>query len=87
MTDWRSEPPAKTRRELFNDIQDAMTTCGSCADWMTRECPRERLDDTAGLRCGPSMMSIKCESFRMTTVAEKYIAGLRARREAMPDDD
>lgn len=52
------------------------TTCGSCARWMTRSCPKEV---RAGRKQGPSVGTVRCDQFWLGSFAEKHIAQLRER--------
>ena len=74
---------------LQRQAHTARTTCGSCQTWMTRRCPREVHDNRKGRSQGPSSMSVKCDSFAMTTSAaasvtraESEIAALQQRLQA-----
>lgn len=62
------------RRTLNAQILAARTQCGSCEDWMTRQCPREKHSNQTGRSTGPSSLTIKCVQFRMTRHTEKSVA-------------
>ncbi len=70
-------------------LHNTMNTCGSCASWMARGCPRERHDNRTGRSSGPSGATIKCSDFVMSplnaktaAMAEAKIAELRQRLKA-----
>ncbi len=62
--DWASRLSAWTHRqhrirELRADI--ARVACGGCAQWMTRQCPREH--NANGYSRGPSMNAAPCGQY------------------------
>jgi hypothetical protein len=70
-------------------LHNTLNTCGSCARWMTRDCPREKHDNRTGRSTGPSCAAIKCSAFVMiplnaktAALAETKIAELRQRLQA-----
>ena len=76
-------------RRAREQLHNTLNTCGSCASWMTRGCPRERHDNRTGRSAGPSCGAIKCNEFIMSplnamtvSLAEAKIAELRQRLQA-----
>lgn len=56
-------------RELNADILRIGLECGSCKQWMTRSCPKER--NVNGHNRGPSMKAPKCGQFVMAASSEQ----------------
>lgn len=76
-------------RRAKEQLHNTLNTCGSCANWMTRDCPREKHDNRTGRSAGPSCAAIKCSAFVMSplnaktaALAEAKIAELRQRLQA-----
>ena len=76
-------------RRAREQLHNTLNTCGSCASWMTRGCPRERHDNRTGRSAGPSCGAIKCNEFIMSPLNamtvpldEAKIAELRQRLQA-----
>lgn len=61
-------------RELTDKISRAKRVCGSCSNWMTRRCPRERPNNTTGRSEGPSMNARRCaDHFALKPIDAKLI--------------
>lgn len=65
-------------KRLDEQARNARNTCGSCAQWMTRACPREKHSNQTGRSAGPSCKAAKCASFNITASAEKSAASAEA---------
>ena len=69
----------EVRRWLSQQIKNAETQCGSCAHWMTRQCPREQHSNKTGRSAGPSSQSLKCNEFAMTAYQAKSLEAAKAK--------
>ena len=66
-------------KRLTQQIKNAETQCGSCAHWMTRQCPREQHSNKTGRSAGPSSQSLKCNEFAMTSYEAKSLEAAKAK--------
>lgn len=76
-------------RRARQQRHNTLNTCGSCAKWMTRGCPREQHDNRSGRSHGPSCGALKCGEFVMSAsnaksaaLGEEKIAELEKRLQA-----
>ncbi len=58
-------------KRLRVQVNNALTTCGSCTMWMTKACPREVHCNKRGTSQGPSSMAIKCDRFSISNSSAK----------------
>jgi hypothetical protein len=65
-------------KRLRQQITNAETQCGSCAHWMTGQCPREQHGNKTG-RTGPSSLSVKCEKFSMPAWQTKELDAAKSK--------
>ena len=82
--DWAARLSAQAQRadevrRLSQQIKNAETQCGSCAHWMTRQCPREQHSNKTGRSAGPSSQSLKCNEFAMTAYQAKSLEAAKAK--------
>ena len=82
--DWAARLSAQAQRadevrRLSQQIKNAETQCGSCAHWMTRQCPREKHSNKTGRSAGPSSQSLKCDEFAMTAYQVKSLEAAKAK--------
>ena len=69
-------------REIDSQLKNISSTCGSCALWMTRRCPREQILPN-GRKSGPSMNDSKCLKFEIKDWVIDHIKKLNDEREAL----
>lgn len=60
-------------RRLTADINRIQLECGSCEKWMTKSCPKEKLDSRTGRKSGPSGGTYKCNEFVMNSWATELM--------------
>ena len=82
--DWAARISAQAQRadevrRLSQQIKNAETQCGSCAHWMTRQCPREQHSNKTGRSAGPSSQSLKCNEFATTAYQAKSLEAAKAK--------
>ena len=90
--DWAAKLSSEVYRrdeisKLAVRIRNAETQCGSCADWMTRSCPRETHSNKTGRSTGPSSQAIKCEQFRMTACGSRELEAAKAKLDRLNSND
>jgi hypothetical protein len=80
LSEWTHRQQKK--RELYADLRDLPSRCGSCDNWMkSRECPREH--NVNGRNRGPSMNAPICPKFIIKPSTAELIARKRAELDAM----
>ncbi len=76
--DWATRVSSNQQRaikaeSLLKSYVSISNECGSCALWMTKQCPKEINNNGTGRSSGPSCTSPTCSKFDITPSSKKIL--------------